>query len=167
MNIKNYGFIPSAEQDTCAGIPARITACHKNKFEFVCNKGEGLAHLKTSNYFKSDEICPTTGDFVVIDYRTDGDSIILKTLPRKTCFKRIDPSSNGIGAQVIATNFDYIFILQSLNQNFNPNRLERYLTLAWESVATPVVILTKADLAEKRARRLFFSAHQASANQAL
>lgn len=38
--------------------------------------------------------------------------------------------------------------MQSLNQNFNPNRLERYLTLAWESGATPVVILTKADIAD-------------------
>lgn len=146
MNIKDYGFIQCAEQDN--GIPARITACHKNKFEFVCDKGEGLAHLKSSEYFRGDEIYPTTGDYVLIDYRTDGESVILKTLPRKTCFKRIDPSSNGRGAQVAAANFDYVFIMQSLNQNFNPNRLERYLTLAWESGATPVVILTKADIAE-------------------
>lgn len=148
MNIENYGFIPSMAQDNNIGIPARITACHKNKFEFVCNKGEGLAHLKTSEYFMGDEIYPTTGDFVLIDYRTDGESVILKTLQRKTCFKRIDPSSNGKGAQAVAANFDYVFIMQSLNQNFNPNRLERYLTLAWESGASPVVILTKADNAD-------------------
>ncbi len=148
MNIENYGFIPSMPQDNNTGIPARITACHKNKFEFVCDNGEGLAHLKTSEYFMSDEIYPTTGDFVLIDYRTDGESVILKTLPRKTCFKRLDPSSSGRGAQAVAANFDYVFIMQSLNQNFNPNRLERYLTLAWESDATPVVILTKADVAD-------------------
>ncbi len=148
MNIKDYGFISSMVQDNSIGIPARITACHKNKFEFVCDDGEGLAHLKTSEYFVGDEIYPTAGDFVLIDYRTDGESVILKTLPRKTCFKRLDPSSSGRGAQAVAANFDYVFIMQSLNQNFNPNRLERYLTLAWESGATPVVLLTKADIAD-------------------
>lgn len=148
MNIENYGFIPSMVQDNNIDIPARITACHKNKFEFVCNNGEGLAHLKSSAYYTGYELYPTTGDFALLDYRTDGESIILKTLPRRTCFKRIDPSSNGKGAQIIAANFDYVFIMQSLNQNFNPNRLERYLTLAWESGATPVVVLTKADIAD-------------------
>lgn len=148
MNIENYGFIPSMVQDNGISIPARITTCHKNKFKFVCDNGEGLAHLKTSEYFVGNEIYPTTGDFVLIDYRTDGESVIIKTLPRKTCFKRIDPSSSGKGAQKVAANFDYVFIMQSLNQNFNPNRLERYLTLAWESGATPVVLLTKADIAD-------------------
>lgn len=147
MNIKDYGFVPSMVRDNCSGIPARITACHKNKFEFVCDEGHGLAHLKSGEYLAGHEILPTTGDFVLVDYRMDGESVILKTLPRKTCFKRINPSLNGRGAQVIAANFDYVFIMQSLNQNFNPNRLERYLTLAWESGATPVVILSKADLA--------------------
>lgn len=147
MNIKDYGFIPGIEPYN-EFIPARITACHKNKFEFVCNYGEGLAHLKTSKYFSGDELYPTTGDFVLIDYRTDGESVIHKTLPRKTCFKRINPSSNGKDAQIVAANFDYVFIMQSLNQNFNISRLERYLTMAWESGATPVVILTKADIAD-------------------
>lgn len=147
MNIKDYGFIPATNQDN-EFIPARITACHKNKFEFACNYGKGLAHLKTSKYSSGEELYPVTGDFVLIDYRTDGESVIHKTLPRKTCFKRISPSSNGKDAQIVATNFDYIFIMQSLNQNFNISRLERYLTMAWESGATPVVILTKADIAD-------------------
>ena len=146
MNIKDYGYI-SKEGQVDIGVVARITACHKNKSEFVCEQGEGLAHLKTSEYFIGDEVYPTTGDFVMLDYRTDGESVILKTLERKTCFKRVDPSSNGRGAQIAAANFDFVFIMQSLNQNFNPGRLERYLTLAWESGAVPVVILTKADIA--------------------
>lgn len=147
MNIKDYGFIPATNQDN-EFIPARITACHKNKFEFACNYGKGLAHLKTSKYFSGEESYPVTGDFVLIDYRTDGESVIHKTLPRKTCFKRADPSTNGKDVQILAANFDYVFIMQSLNQNFNISRLERYLTMAWESGATPVVILTKADIAD-------------------
>lgn len=128
------------------GIPARITACHKNKFEFVCDYGEGFAHLKAKEYFISGETFPTAGDFVMIEYRTDGESLILQTLPRKTCFKRIDPSSSGKYAQTVAANFDYVFIMQSLNQNFNLTRLERYMTLTLESGATPIIILTKSDL---------------------
>ena len=50
--------------------------------------------------------------------------------------------------QAVAANFDYVFIMQSLNLDFNPKRLERYLTLAWQSGATPVILLTKADMVE-------------------
>lgn len=154
MSIKDYGFIWDTVQSD-VGIPARITACHKNRFEFISDMGSGLAHLKTSEYFLGDEIYPTTGDFVLLEHRTDGESVILKTLPRKTCFKRLDPSSSGRGAQAVAANFDYVFIMQSLNMNFNPTRLERYLTLSWESGATPVVVLTKADIADDLQRKIY------------
>lgn len=60
-------------------------------------------------------------------------------------FSRRDPSM-GQREQVVAANFDYVFIMQSLNHDFNPSRLERYLTLGWQSGAIPVVILTKADI---------------------
>jgi len=50
--------------------------------------------------------------------------------------------------QAIAANFDYVFIMQSLNMDFNPRRLERYLTLGWQSGATPVILLSKADLVD-------------------
>ena len=50
--------------------------------------------------------------------------------------------------QAVAANFDFVFIMQSLNMDFNPKRLERYLTLAWQSGATPVILLTKADLVD-------------------
>ena len=46
----------------------------------------------------------------------------------------------------MAANFDYVFVMQSLNHDFNEKRLERYITLAWQSGSTPVVVLTKADL---------------------
>ena len=49
---------------------------------------------------------------------------------------------------MVAANFDYVFLMQSLNHDFNPKRLERYLTLAWQSGAVPVVVLTKLDLVD-------------------
>ena len=102
MPIKDYGF--TEIQGDFSGIPARITACHKNKFEIVCDNGVALAHLKTSQYAFGDEQYPTTGDFVLVDWQEHGESVIQKTLPRRTCFRRIDPSTNGKGSQVVAMN---------------------------------------------------------------
>lgn len=130
------------------GIPARITAVHKERYALVCEYGETYGRLKTKEYFVGFEEFPTTGDFVMINYIPSGDSQIIRTLPRKTFFSRRDPTP-GRGEQAVAANFDYVFIMQSLNQDFNAKRLERYLTLAWQSGAIPVVVLTKADLVDE------------------
>ena len=128
-----------------SGVPARVTAVHKERYELFCEHGEIYGRLKTKEYFVGYEEFPTTGDFVLINYNPTGDSLIIHTLPRKTFFSRRDPTP-GRGEQVVASNFDYVFIMQSLNQDFNIKRLERYLTLGWQSGATPIVVLTKADL---------------------
>ena len=146
MNRMDYGMIPDYENR--AGIPARVTAVHKERYQIVCAHGEAYARLKTREYYVDGESFPTTGDFVMIDYVPNGDSRILSTLPRRTYFSRRDPDK-GRGEQAVAANFDYVFLMQSLNMDFNPKRLERYLTLTWQSGAAPVVVLTKADLAEE------------------
>ncbi|MBP3577875.1 MAG: ribosome small subunit-dependent GTPase A [Lachnospiraceae bacterium] len=128
-------------------IRARVTAVHRERYQLVCEYGEIYARLKTKEYYVEFEEFPTTGDFVLIHYIANGDSQIIKTLPRKTFFSRLDPTP-GRGEQAVAANFDYVFIMQSLNHDFNPKRLERYMTLAWQSDATPVIVLTKADLVE-------------------
>ncbi len=74
-----------------------------------------------------------------------GDSLIVKTLERKSKFSRKDPDI-GRGEQIVCANFDYVFIMMSLNYDFNLKRLDRYVTSSWQSGATPVVILTKMDL---------------------
>ena len=145
MNINDYGCVPDTEN--LPGIPARVTAVHKERYEIVCQHGTTHARLKTKEYFVDTQDFPTTGDFVMINYIENGDSQILATLPRKTFFSRRDPTP-GRGEQAVAANFDYVFIMQSLNLDFSPKRLERYLTLAWQSGATPVILLTKADLVE-------------------
>jgi len=145
--------MPDMLPKNAQGIPARVTAVHKNRYALVCEYGEVYGRLKSKSYYADKyvgecEEFPTTGDFVLIIYNTSGDSQIIKTLPRMTFFSRKDPTP-GRGEQAVAANFDYVFIMQSLNQDFNPKRLERYLTLAWQSGATPVVILTKADLMDE------------------
>lgn len=148
MDMKDYGFMPDMMPEDAVGIPARITAVHKERYALVCQHGEIYARLKTKEYYNGDEEFPTTGDFVMINYLSSGDSQIIRTLPRKTFFSRRDPTP-GRGEQAVASNFDYVFIMQSLNMDFNVKRLERYLTLAWQSGALPVIILTKADLVDE------------------
>ena len=145
MNINDYGDLPNT--DHLPGIPARVTAVHKERYEIVCDHGVTHARLKTKEYFIDTQDFPTVGDFVMIQYIDNGDSLILATLPRKTLFSRREPGPIPRD-QAVAANFDYVFIMQSLNMDFNPKRLERYLTLSWQSGATPVILLTKADLVE-------------------
>ncbi len=145
MNIKDYGFNYDLTHKNTSGIPARITAVHKGRFGIVSEFGEGYAQLKSKEYYYEGEDFPTVGDYVMIDYNENGDSRIVATLERKTYFSRRDPDK-GRGEQAIAANFDYVFIMQSLNNDFNTKRLERYLTVARQSGAKPVIVLTKADL---------------------
>jgi len=158
MNLTDYGFIPAMymTNDTLQDnhIPARVTAVRKERYALVCEHGECFGRLKSSNYFGGgSEEFPATGDFVLINYNFSGDSQILKTLPRKSKFSRSDFSGHAAGyvktvlEQVVAANFDFVFVLSSLNRDFSINRIMRYLTQAWQSGGQPVVILTKADLA--------------------
>lgn len=148
INLIDYGFIPTMVPEGASGIPARITAVHKERYELICEHGYTFGRLKNSiYYFGGLEDFPTTGDFVLIDYNPSGDSQIIKTLNRKSFFSRRDPTP-GRGEQAVAANFDYVFVMQSLNHDFNLKRMERYITLSWQSGAVPVVILTKADLVE-------------------
>lgn len=145
INLEKYGFTSDLLPQNYCGIPARVISVHKERYGIVCCKGEGFARLKSSEYYYESQVFPTVGDFVLIDYVENGDSRITKTLNRKTYFSRRDPDK-GRGEQAVAANFDYVFIMQSLNMDFNSKRLERYLTAAEQSGATPVIVMAKADL---------------------
>ena len=129
-------------------ITARVIAVHKDRYQISCDGRDFFARLKTKEYYKGTEDFPTAGDFVTVRYIENGDSQIIATQPRRTVFTRRAPGPVPV-EQAVAANFDYVFIMQSLNQDFNPKRLERYLTLGWQSGATPVILLTKADLVEE------------------
>jgi ribosome biogenesis GTPase len=132
-----------------------ITAVHRERYEVQVNE-EGLyARLKAGVYFTDhcEEDFPTVGDNVELEYNPLGDCLIVKTLKRKSAFSRKDPDV-GMGEQIIAANFDYVFILMSLNYDFNLKRLERYLTVSWQSGGQPVIVLTKADIAEETQEKL-------------
>lgn len=131
-----------------------ITAVHRDRYEVRVNGEDLYARLKTGVYYsdKNKEEFPTVGDNVELEYNAMGDSLIIKTLMRKSKFSRKDPDV-GRGEQTIAANFDYVFIMMSLNFDFNLKRLERYLTSSWQSGGHPVIVLTKADLADDVERK--------------
>lgn len=135
-------------------VIARVVAAHRDRYEITCQRGAGFAGLKKSAYNFGDERFPTVGDIVALDWQDNAESRILRTLPRKTCFYRLDPSSSGRAGQAVAANFDCVFILLSLNRDFNLRRLERYLAQAAQSGAEAAVVLTKADLAGDFTREL-------------
>ncbi len=145
LSVFDYGPVPDTEG--LPGVPARIIAQHKDRYEIVDPQGFAYARLKAGAYYAGNAVFPTVGDYVMVDDVPSGDSRILLTLPRRSFFAR-RASGTSPKEQAIAANFDYVFILQSMNRNFNLRRLERYLALAWQSGAAPVVVLTKADLAE-------------------
>ena len=146
MCLEKYGFNRSNNL-SLVGMPARVIAVHKERYKLVCDNGECYGRLKTKEYYVDEESFPTAGDFVTINYNPVGDSMITSTLPRKTLFTRKDPDPKK-GEQAVAANFDYVFIMQSLNHDFNLKRLERYLTLAWQSGAQPIILLTKSDMVD-------------------
>lgn len=154
MNLEEYGF-KNVDKDFGDLLPARIITTYRERYEFVCNKGKGYAKLKAGSYYDNpNSIYPTIGDFVLIDWNDSGDSRIVETIKRESSFSRMASSNDRRKdlheqhEQLVAANFDYVFIMQSLNNDFNIHRLERYLSLAWESGGIPIIILTKSDLVE-------------------
>jgi ribosome biogenesis GTPase len=91
---------------------------------------------------------PAVGDWVLAEFHgTDQRAVIKELFKRKSSLERKQVGSTT-DVQILSTNVDTIFITTSLNGDLNVGRLERYLTFAWDSGATPVIVLTKADLCE-------------------
>lgn len=91
---------------------------------------------------------PAVGDFVMAGGTGKAtQAVIHQVLPRKSVFMRKAAGSDR-KEQLVATNIDVVFLCMALNQDFNVRRLERYLSIAWDSDAKPVVVLTKSDICE-------------------
>lgn len=151
-SLEAYG-IDARIADEAASFPeqylARVTAQHKERYTVVTEEGEGLAEVSGKFRYGAAvrEAFPVVGDFVMVD-RVDtrtGNALIHHVLARKSVFRRAAAGQDH-QTQIIAANIDLVCICMSLNQDYNLSRLERYLSVAWDSGATPVVVLTKADL---------------------
>ena len=130
-------------------IPARITLQEKGLYQLVAACGEKLAEVSGRFRYEAEVISdyPAVGDFVMADWNEGGNAVIHQVLHRKSCIVR-KAAGNARQEQVVAANVDAIFLCMALNNDFNIRRLERYLSIAWDSGATPVIVLTKADLCD-------------------
>ena len=134
--------------------PARVTAQHRGLWIVIGEKGETAASPTGKLRRAADDAeYPTVGDWVVcLESPHGGVTAIHATLPRHSAFRRKAAGSRP-GAQTIAANVDTLFIATSLNHDLNPRRLERYVAMARESGAEPVLLLTKADLVDDAAEQ--------------
>lgn len=129
-------------------LPARVAEESRGLFTLWAASGELRAEvsgkLRHSATTRLD--LPVVGDWVAAAVRPhENAATIHHILPRRTRIARKSPG-RATDAQPIAANVDTVFLVASLNLDFNPRRLERYLALAWESGARPIVLLTKSDL---------------------
>ncbi len=143
--------VTEEEWNSC--IAARITGVHKYSFTLIDDSGPFAATV-TGNILhkiKSGLDLPVVGDWVLARPPADGTTVIVRRLERRTELSRRQPlarnsRNTSSGRQVLASNLDYVFIVMSLNKDLNPARLERALAVIGGSGATPVVLLSKADL---------------------
>jgi ribosome biogenesis GTPase len=127
---------------------ARIIEVNKNNYKVSDGDHEIFAELSGKLLFNADTSLdyPTIGDWVLVQsFDNFSLAIIHHIIPRKSLLKRKDPGK-AVEFQLIAANIDFAFIMQSVDENFNLNRLERYLVMVNESKIEPIIILSKTDL---------------------
>ena len=127
---------------------ARVITVNKDNYTIDNGKGEVSAEVTGKLLFSADSPLdyPATGDWVFAKYfDNDSFAIISEIVPRKSILKR-KTSGKKIEFQLIATNIDTGLIVQSLDNNYNLRRLERYLVMIIQSNIQPVVLLSKSDL---------------------
>lgn len=130
--------------------PGRIIAQYSHVYRVISSEGDKIA--KVSGKFEYDAEArgdfPAVGDWVLIELlKGEPNAIIHAVLPRHSAMTR-KQAGNIIEEQIIGANIDFVFLATALNHDYNARKLERFLIAAWESGASPVVLLTKADLCD-------------------
>ena len=127
---------------------ARVVSVHKDRYVVTNGAVELFAELSGHLSYAASSVIdlPTTGDWIYAEFFDDDThAIIHGVVPRKTLLKR-KTAGKQVGFQLIASNIDVAFLIQSADFNFNLRRLERYLVMVHESGITPVILLSKCDL---------------------
>ena len=143
--------------ERAAWSPARVVWEGRDRYRISGGDADWHASLagRLRHTAASRADLPAVGDWVLAAVRpAEGTATIHRVLARKSCFSRA-AAGRSTEVQVVAANIDTVLIVTSCNLDFNLRRLERYLALAWESGATPVVVLNKADLYEGDVERWY------------
>lgn len=153
MRLEDLGWNPFfaaqlSNFDDPSLVPARVTEESKGFDRVRSEHGEYLGELagKLRHHTPDPAALPAVGDWVLVSPRPgEGRARIERVLGRRTKLSR-KVAGRAFREQVVAANLDVVFITSSLNRDFNPRRIERYLAIVWESGARPVVLLNKSDL---------------------
>lgn len=135
---------------------ARVTSQHKNLYTIMTEDDKMNAEVSGAFLYMARNTAnfPAVGDYVLVDTNTDGGNAIIHTVLERTSIFSRKAAGESDEEQILATNIDVVFICMSLNNDFNLRRLERYLAVAFDSGAQPVVVLTKADLCHDVAEKV-------------
>lgn len=155
MGLENLGYNNELEKfridNNLIGLEiGRVISVHKERCIVRTAQGEFDAEITGNMRYTATcpEDFPAVGDWVALKVYDADQAIIHKILPRFSIIKRQAVGTHG-EIQVIAANIDVAFIVQAIDRDFNINRLERYLTICNSSRVSPVIVLTKIDLASE------------------
>jgi ribosome biogenesis GTPase / thiamine phosphate phosphatase len=159
MNIHNLGWNDTFQQAfnnvvQTDWLPARVSSENRGVITLLSEAGEltGTIAGRLRNQATSKSDFPVVGDWVCITANLNQQTATIHTiLPRQTTFSR-KTAGTKTEQQILSANIDYVFIITGLDHNFNIRRIERYLNLAWNSCAQPIVILNKADIINSRVK---------------
>ena len=137
-------FAPFAAEGYGVG---RVAVQHKTQYELYTEHGDMRAETtgKMQYEARSKDDLPVVGDWVVTRARDKDMATIFAILPRKSKFSR-KAAGKKTEEQIVAANIDTVFLVSGLDGDYNLRRMERYLVVAWESGAAPVIVLNKVDL---------------------
>lgn len=155
MTIDDYGWSDALQKDFAPHaalglIPARVTAHHRALWRLITSDGELAGRLSGKFALEAGPgEYPAVGDWLAVTrVGASDDATIHALLPRRTIFTR--RAAGDVGVQVVAANVDVAFLVAAMNGDLNTRRIERYLVATRDSGASPVIVLTKADLSEDR-----------------
>lgn len=156
MDIEAYGWNEffQKEWDSKAApgmFPGRVTADFGQQLKVVTDQSECMVNRPIQKVDSSVQLA--VGDWVALETIIGAETFIRFVLTRRTKFSRA-AAGIEVKEQIVAANADTVFLIQSLNKDFNMKRLERYLIAAWDSGAVPVVVLTKADCCDNVAEKM-------------
>lgn len=159
ISMAQYGLTEEIEESAkqFADLTvARVISQEKGLYRLIFSTGEKHGEISGSFLYniQSKSEYPAVGDFVMADRNNNGKNAVIRhVLPRKSSFIRKAAGEKN-EEQVVAANIDTVFLCMSLNRDFNIRRLERYVSMAFNSGAEPVIILTKSDLCDELEQKI-------------
>lgn len=151
LNLKNFGWSDALAAEFASlaiphAYPARVVLDQRERYTLYTEMGDRTATLSGRfRHQRGASQFPIVGDWAVVQIHNDTQATIQAILPRRSLITR-KVAGSTTNLQPLAANVDVAFLVSGLDQDFNLRRIERYLVLAWDSGANPVLVLNKVDL---------------------